>query len=656
MQDAFYRTPSERTAGKLSAEHYRVLTLGSRIDPEVIAERGVRTVRKGRGQLPSVYSRRQKRRGSGILFDVHRPDGQTATIFRPDEVDPEKPGHKYEQECKHRGGSGNVLDIHSSVRHLLEDKSVPAVFVEGIKKGDSITSAARREGTQILPVSVSGVWNFLSEGEAISDMYLVPVAERRVYVAYDSDLWRKPEVMLAAERLAEHLKGRGASVWIVCLEDQPDGSKSGADDYFAGGGSLGDLLSLARPYSPGDLQSERLSRSEGLRGALDELTRRESEMPATSMRECSARATFRAYLTAARKRGKLTKNGVEVAGLSARTGAELAAMSQPTFSKRTQDLVEAGYLRRIKRERSEQADSYVLLVPDPWGGGVARYQNGEREQRNSNTSSNTSEVSHGDNATPPLPEMRWSSPGRKGRRGVIEDTRRVRQGRSLSEDEPSVRRPGKKRREIVAYVVEHGGSATREELLEAFGGPRTQWRDFKRQTLADLLGRRRQYKGEDLSVGPPIIELTDDGIRLLEGWREALEEHRELGGEEDAAIRQKVAHLRQRAAYRRRNDTKADRAPTEEEMAQRRGEGQKRRKAARLVYQGMAPHIVAEELLAADGFICELEKLPRRRSYPEGPPMSSLEPEVHPLACACLDCAARMPRYAVPMSSLGRGG
>lgn len=64
-----------------------------------------------------------------------------------------------------------------------------------------------------------------------------------------------------------------------------------------------------------------------------------------------------------------------------------------------------------------------------------------------------------------------------------------------------------------------------------------------------------------MSVGPPIIELTAEGVRLVEGWREALERHRELGGEDDAAVRQKVDHLRQRAAYRRRDETKVDPHP-----------------------------------------------------------------------------------------------
>lgn len=237
------------SAPRLSDEHRRALVEGSGISPEILAERGVRSLASGR-DLPKPYSWRQKKRAPGILFTAHRPNGQTSTIFRPDKPNPKKPGHKYEQECKHLGGSGNVLDIHPSARHLVGDTSVPVLFTEGVKKGDSTTSAARREGTEIVAVSISGVWNYLSDGEPISDMSEIPVEGRKVYVCFDSDMFRKPEVMMAAERLAEHFEGRGADVWVTYLSDQADGSKTGADDFLVAGGSLEDLLALARPFDP----------------------------------------------------------------------------------------------------------------------------------------------------------------------------------------------------------------------------------------------------------------------------------------------------------------------------------------------------------------------------------------------------------------------
>lgn len=654
--DTSYTTHTGSSTGGLSAKHRRVLVEGSGIAPDVIEERGVRTVTTARGQLPSVYSWRQKKRGPGMLFPVYRPNGETCTVFRPDEPDPEDPGHKYEQECKALGGAGNVLDVHPRMRPLLDEPLVPLVFVEGIKKADALTSRGA------VAVAISGVWNWLSEGEPIPDMFDVPVDGRLVYICYDSDMLRKPEVLLAAVRLAEHLEGRGAEVRIVYLPDQPDGSKTGADDFLASeaGGTLEELLALARPFDPQDLRREKLSRNEQLRRGLVHLKGREEEMPAKSRRECSEKAAHRALRMKAERDGELVEDGIKVC-MPAMTGAEIAAMSQPTFSKRMRDLEEHGLVRRIERRRSEHALSYVLLVPR----GVFLYNDGEGggagEQGQGNTSTDEGGSHRGYKVIPPLPELRWSAPGRKARRGVVKGTRRVRQGRSLMEDVPSVRRLGKKRMEIVRLLVENGGSATRDELLERFGGPKTTWRDFKKQTLADLLGRRRQYKGQPLSVGPPIVELDEAGIHLVEGWREALEEHRRLGGEQEAAIEQMARHLRYRAAYREhlKGKNPPDRAPTEEEMAERRPARQRRWQIERLVHEGMAREFATEAVIGAHGFIKDL-----RPTGDDDPPPGDEEPEPSPARrpperdgiyqhgplCDCEWCGdTPTPSYATPV-------
>src|SRR5829696_5755700 len=129
--DTSYRTRTDGNTPNLDEVHRRMLYDESGISPEVVAERGVRTVRSGR-ELPKVYSRKQKERAPGLLFTIHRPNGETSHIFRPDKPDPEKPGCKYLQAPKVRGGVGNVLDVHPRMRPLLDETSVPLVFVEGI--------------------------------------------------------------------------------------------------------------------------------------------------------------------------------------------------------------------------------------------------------------------------------------------------------------------------------------------------------------------------------------------------------------------------------------------------------------------------------------------------------------------------------------------
>src|SRR5215212_5140591 len=265
----FYRNSTSRTP---SDAHRRTLEAGSAISRKVYEESGVSTVTHG-CQLPRGFSKRQRNRGGGMLFMGHRPNGKTFYVFRPDEPDPDNPGLKYEATCKKLGGPGNVLYVHPEQRHLIDDVSVPVVFVEGIKKALSIITAARAAGVEVLVVAISGVWNWLSDGKPISDMLGIPVEGREVYVCFDSDVFSNPDVSDAARRLADHLIGRGAVVHLCYLPVGPNGSKVGADDYLACGHTYRELMALMRLYDPRDLEAERLERDQELRLKLDYLRR-----------------------------------------------------------------------------------------------------------------------------------------------------------------------------------------------------------------------------------------------------------------------------------------------------------------------------------------------------------------------------------------------
>src|SRR5829696_639388 len=457
----------DRRTSQLSERHRRMLQEGSAISPDVIAERGVRTITRGR-ELPPPYSWRQRRRAPGMLFTIHRPDGRTSHVFRPDAPNPKNLGHKYEMPCKAYGAPGNVLDVHPRMRHHLDDLSEPLVFVEGIKKADALTSRG------VVAVAISGVCNWISGGEPISDMYEVPVEGRRVFVAFDSDMLSKPQVQDAAERLAEHLQSRGADVWIVYLLDQPDGSKTGADDFLAAGGTAAELLDLARPYSPEDVQREKLSRSERLRRSLEDLRRQHDAMPAKSQGECSARAAWRACMVMAEKRGALVDDGVRIR-IASRTGGEMAAMGHMTFARRMNALVEAGRVRRVERERSEHADSYVLLVSEATRAllihnGEGQRQRGERRSSADGSHRGVSPARAPAPAKPAVPELRWS---------YVATVREEDERGFMHEVHEYVSRPGKQRGEIVRYLLDNGGSSTVPELMERFAGPKTRPRDFK---------------------------------------------------------------------------------------------------------------------------------------------------------------------------------
>src|SRR5215203_5029400 len=407
----FYPNCGSRT---LLESHQSMLEQGSAIDAPEIAESGARTIRRGR-DLPHQFSERQRRRAPGVLFVTHRPNGSTSFCFRPDKPDPDNPGHKYEQGCKSRGAPGNVLDVLPSQHHLIPDTSVPVVFVEGTKKMLSLVTAARKADTALLVVAITGCWNWMADGKPISDMLEIPLEGRRATVMYDSDMLRKVEVQLAAGRLAEYLQSRGADVFVTYFEDAPDGSKVGADDHFASGGTFAELRMLTRRYDPSgaDFVRVRLSRSEKLRQMLEDLTRRFWSEEWKGMGGHTDRDIAAKLIEAAMRHGKVVEGGVFVSKSWGSLEIEAKA-SRRTLYKSLGRLEERRFiLERVKGKNPDKPGGFVLRAS------VNHYEGKQGNQ---------------DNVTPELhalyagglhlraPRLRWSSPGYKPRRGTSKGT------------------------------------------------------------------------------------------------------------------------------------------------------------------------------------------------------------------------------------------
>jgi len=522
--------------------------------PEVVGERGVRTLRRGR-ELPEGFSWRQKRRGAGILFTIHRPNGETSWSFRPDAPDPEKPGRKYEQPCKAYGGPGNVLDVHPSLRHLIDDMSVPVMFVEGIKKADAITSAARAAGVKVLVVAITGVWNWLSEGEPIPDMLDIPVSGRRTIVCFDSDMLRNANVQEAAGRLSEHLISRGALTWITYLHDGPDGSKVGADDFFVAGGTFSELKMLMRRYDPDDFVVVRLSRDERLQLALEDLELRFWEIEWKGMGGHSARDVALKLIEAARRHGKIVDDGIQVKKAWGPLAIE-AKVSSRTLGKAIARLEEWGFLYRDNEGRKpDKTGAFVLRAS-------VKYYGGDRRPADQVTK--PLQTSHEGTLHLRAPRLRWSRPKFTPKRGVVEGTRRVRQGMKL-ESRDRIVRLGKVRGAILDVLDVAGGSTTLQELAEALHRKRA--RDIRRRNLPML---------EEAG----ILAVEDDVVTLADNWLEVLEVQRELGKEVEADELAAVRHRLKSRAFHNRHKVKADEAPVEDEMrAHRDGYAERRRRA-----------------------------------------------------------------------------
>jgi len=484
---------------------------------EVLDENPARTITHGR-ELPEGFSGRQRKRAPGMLFSFTRLDGTTGYSFRPDEPDPKKPGHKYEQPCKALGGPGNVLGIPTGALHLVDDTSVPLFFVEGIKKMLAATSAARIAGAVVLVVCVSGVWNWLSDGRIIADLLAIPVEGREVYIGFDSDVFRNPDVGDAARGLAGHLEGRGATVYLSYLEDRPSGAKVGADDFLADGRTWWDYFATFRPFDASDLQAERLNRDMRLRLALADLEHRLWRFDWSGMGPHSARDVALTLLEAAWERGKLVVDGVRVA--MAWGPLEVAAkVSRRTLAKALEYLETWGVLYRVKGDRGTgKRGAFVLRVKV--------YQYGEAPPKT-------------ESGTPVgipcrAPRLRYSSPGSWPRRGLVSGTRKVRQGASRKA-KPAVKRPGKIRGGIVDHLDRAGGELTRLQLDEAIHPDKTP--DKRRPR--DLTRRKNPETGKGRDglliwwIDAGVVEVEGEAVRLTPDWLERLDDQRRAGGEID---------------------------------------------------------------------------------------------------------------------------
>jgi hypothetical protein len=509
------------TPRTLSDSHRHTLEVGSAIWREVYEESVVWTVTHGR-QLPRGFSSRQRKRGGGMLFIGHRPNGKTFYIFRPDATDPQKPSLKYEAACKKLGGPGNVLYVHPSQRRLINDASVPITFVEGIKKALSIITAARAAGEEVLVVAILGVWNWLSEGQPIADMFDIPTEGREVYICFDSDVFSNPDVSDAARRLAGHLLGRGAVVYLCYLPVGPNESKTGADDFLAGGHTYRELMALMRLYDPRDLRTERLKRGQELRLKLDYLCRAFWDAGFEGGR--SARDVFKVLIDYALEGGKLHADGLRVK-ISRSELAKMAKVSTRTLQKAIELLEEMELIYRDNEgRRKRERGAFVLRA------NVNHYRERPAKPRQ------TTDV-EADTTLSSLhlraPRLMWSSPAFKSLRGTVAGTRKVRQG-PPPDPRPAITRLGKTRGVALDVLDAAGGVSTVGEIYDALHPDK----DPDKRRPRDLVRRKKTEKGRDgllvMLEDSGILAIDGDVVTLTGNWLEALDEQRRLGKEIDS--------------------------------------------------------------------------------------------------------------------------
>ena len=636
----------------LSDSHHHTLEVGSAIDREVIEARGVWTIERP-GELPSGYNERQRRRAPGMLSQLHRPNSETATVFRPDTPYPDKPNWKYEQMPKSSGG-GNCLDVHPWCHQYIEDLSVPVIFCEGTKKGDSLTTAFHRAGIPVVVVSIVGVWNWVEDGcKPIADMFAIPLQGRSVTIIFDSDAMSKWQVQLAARRLADHAEGRGASVYVTYLQDLPNGQKCGTDDFFAQGGTLTELRLLTRRYDPRDFVLIRLTRDQVLRAGVEDLNRRFWDEKWSGMGGATDRDVYLKLIEAAKEYGKVHPDGIRVEKAQGPLALE-AKVSTRTLWKAVNRLEERGLLYRDNEGRKPgKSGAFVLRASVSHN----RTSNGAEDNVTA-----SSDVSYAHDLHLRAPRLRWSQSKYTPRRGLVSGTRKVRQG-VKPEPRPAIKRLGKIRGAILDALDAAGGTLTLQQVADSLH--RSRPRDIRRRNLPML-------------EAAGIVEVHGDVVSLAADWLARLEEQRRLGKEADSRVvlmyedgRKRVVAVEgmetiakrryeiKRDAYREYLGTKkSNRGPSEasvesikhshdardrwlaEEAAKPEPEPttyltpEQSARVHTLVQQGMREEFAIAEVTGTVGRFDERPK-----------PSPGTEP-MHPLDCECLDCSARAPSYA----------
>lgn len=215
----------------LTAQH-RAELINSGISWEVARDRGYRSSATKR-ELSLLGFKPMQLNPPGIIMPIHGMAMEiTGYQHKPDfpRTGAEGKVVKYETPAR----STSQLDVPRKARQWVRDPENSLWITEGIKKGDAGASQ------ELAMVSITGVWNFRSK-DVQAEFDQIPLKERTVYLAFDSDSRRNPNVRQALGRLAMILVHAGAIVSLVDIPEATEGIKAGLDDYFVAGGTAREL-------------------------------------------------------------------------------------------------------------------------------------------------------------------------------------------------------------------------------------------------------------------------------------------------------------------------------------------------------------------------------------------------------------------------------
>jgi len=237
----------EVTTGELSPTHRAQLETESAISAEAIAARGYFTQTDKHALELLGFEEYQARTASpetpALVIPLYDFQGERrGYILRPDV--PRKTSRGKFVKYEAAKDASPVLSVAPFTRNQAADALKPLIITEGDKKADSAASRG------LCAIGISGVYGFRNKNMALTDWENINLNGRAVYVVFDSDVTKKLQVETALRRLCPFLQSRRAVVKVVYLPDGENGAKIGLDDFFARGGTVAELFSLARDLEP----------------------------------------------------------------------------------------------------------------------------------------------------------------------------------------------------------------------------------------------------------------------------------------------------------------------------------------------------------------------------------------------------------------------
>ncbi len=209
----------------------------SSIDPEVALERDYYLEKTKIGLQRLGFSRTQQR-ASAIVIPRFSPSGDEI----PPQIKPDSPrivetrGKLREIKYEYPPNTPVRLSVHPRAVEKMRDRRYPLWITEGDKKGDSLVS----RGAVVVVLQGVSCWNVPQDWEDIK------LHGRECIIAFDADVMVNPKVQRELEKLAAFLRSRGAVVKYLRWPEKYRGTKTGVDDFLAGGdGTAKDLYKMA---------------------------------------------------------------------------------------------------------------------------------------------------------------------------------------------------------------------------------------------------------------------------------------------------------------------------------------------------------------------------------------------------------------------------